>query len=431
MFSLFLLICLHYIYTGEIVYHPLPMGASAKIILYTSKTYTGNIHPVLLRVIIDRKVVNYNCKNLKCKSDQWDSEKNLFKKEFQNFKLANQNLHTVLGTAEKILLNLQDEKPNFTHADFKRQFIKKEKRIFLFKYMDEIIIRLKDAGHIGNSETYQTTRNVLFKFFNETDLELSEITNKNIAVFIEHCQSKKLKPNSINNYLRTLRAVYNRAIKEEGYEYYPFKNFNWKPLKNKTQKRAISKDHIKSIINFECEPGTPLFHARQYFTFMYLTYGLNFSDLAKIQESNIIRTNEVTLLVYNRSKGGKLYEIPLNDKALEILDYYRNLNQESIYIFPILNENIHATPEQIKTRIKTALKVLNSDLRNIAGECKIPGKISSYVSRHTFASVLAKSGTSVFTIGEMMGHSDVRTTQIYLKELDYSEKIEASKNLMD
>jgi hypothetical protein len=265
------------------------MGASAKILLFKSRKYLDKTHPVYLQVVIDGKPMYFSVgNNLKCNEDQWDFAKGIFKKNFDNYREANRNLHTAIGQAEKILIDLQFEKPNFTHADFKRLFVKKDKRIYLFKYTDEIIQRLKEAGHIGNAETYQTTRNVLYNFFEEKELELTDISIKNIQMFIEHCQSKNLKPNSINNYLRTLRAVFNRAIKEEGIEYYPFKNFNWKPLKNKTEKRAISKDHIKSIIDFKCDQGTPLFHAKQYFTFMYLCYGLNFSDLAKLQESNII-----------------------------------------------------------------------------------------------------------------------------------------------
>ncbi|HZK61066.1 MAG TPA: tyrosine-type recombinase/integrase, partial [Anaerovoracaceae bacterium] len=74
--------------------------------------------------------------------------------------------------------------------------------------------------------------------------------------------------------------------------------------------------------------------------------------------------------------------------------------------------------------------MFNTDLRTIAGKLKINRHITSYVSRHSFASVLAKAGTNLWTIGEMLGHSDLKTTQIYLKELDYSEKIKASQQLI-
>ena len=407
------------------------MSSSAKILLYTSKTYKDGKHPVLLRIVIDRKPMYFNIgSNLKCIPDLWDPAKCEFRNKFPNHKEANRNIHAALSSAEAILINLQYENPHFSHADFKLLFGKKFKRIYLFKYMDELILRKQQAGKVGSAEIYKSTRKILFKYFGK-EIELSDLNVKNLTMFIEYCQNKGHKPNSIGFHLSTIRAVFNKAIKEEGYEYYPFKGFSWKPLINKTQKRAISKSDMKRIMTYEDEPGTDLYNASRFFAFMYLTYGLNYSDMAKIEEANIKKENNLSILTYERSKGGKLYQIPLCIEAIEILDYYRGKNQDSKYIFPILNEHIHATPQQIKHRIKNMLNKYNTDLGTIAGKLKITEKVTSYVARHTFASVLAKSGTSIFTISEMMGHSKLTTTQIYLKELDHTDKITASKNLMN
>lgn len=407
------------------------MGASAKIVLFKSKTYKDGKHPVLLRIVIDRKPKYYSVgSNLKCYIEQWEESEAIFNKTFPNFKLANSNIRSFFNNADKILIKLQEENPNFSHSDFERLFVKKEGKLFLFKYMETIVQRQKSAGKIGNSLAYSGTKGALQNFFGK-DLEMTEINSKNLQMFIEHCQGKNLKPNTIGYYLRTLRAVYNKAINEESFTYYPFKKFNWKPLRNKTQKRAISKEDVNRFMNFDAEPGTGLFHARQLFSFMYLCYGLNFADLAKLEEPNIYQLGNLHIMKYERSKGGKLYDIPLNDEALKILNYYRANNKGSKYIFPVLDKDIHVTPEQIKTRIKTALKKLNADLKTIGNKLEIPSKITSYVSRHTFASVLVKAGTNFFTISEMMGHSDLQTTKIYIQDLDFTEKIEASKNLMN
>ncbi|MBN1820245.1 MAG: site-specific integrase [Prolixibacteraceae bacterium] len=408
------------------------MAASAKILLYKSKTYKNGKHPVLLRIVINRKVKYYNIgSNLKCLPAQWDEKENIFNKKFPNYQEANRNIRLKLGKADKILINLEDKNENFTLSDFDREFAKANIKIYLLEYIDTIIKRQKKAGKIGNSMAYSATKSALKGFF-DGDVDMRDIDIKKLQLFIEHCQGKDLKPNTIGYYLRTLRAVYNKAIKEEGFEYYPFKGLDWKHLKNKTQKRAISKEDMIRIMNFEVEPESDLFHARQMFSFMYLTYGLNFADLSKLTENNIHKIDGIQILKYNRSKGGKLYEIPLNDEAFKILNYYLKYNTLSKkYIFPVLNENFHKTPTQIKTRIKTALKKLNSDLKIIGEHLEIPSKLTSYVSRHTFASVLVKAGTDLFTIGEMMGHSDLQTTKIYLQDLDYTEKIEASKKLTD
>ena len=115
------------------------MSSSAKILLYTSKTYKDGKHPVLLRIVIDRKPMYFNVgSNLKCIPDLWDPAKCEFKKKFPNYQEANRNLHSALKDAEAILINLQYENPNFSHSDFKLLFGKKYKRIYLFKYLDDL-----------------------------------------------------------------------------------------------------------------------------------------------------------------------------------------------------------------------------------------------------------------------------------------------------
>jgi site-specific recombinase XerD len=202
-------------------------------------------------------------------------------------------------------------------------------------------------------------------------------------------------------------------------------------LKNKTIKRAISKEDILKLINYDAEVGTYRYDAIKMFTFMYLTYGLNFADLSKLKESNLMVLKETYILTYNRSKGGKLYEIPLSEIPINILNYYYALRDETGYLFPVLHKDIHISPTQVKTRIKTALKKFNAEIKLVAQELMIQEKVTSYVSRHTFASVLAKEGESLYTISEMMGHSDLKTTQVYLKELDYSGKIAAGRKLLE
>lgn len=407
------------------------MSSSAKIVLYKSKTLSDGNHPVMLRVTIDRKPKYYSIGNqFKCKEGQWNKKNNEFNKKFPNHEKANKEIFNELSKANGIFIDLKDV-PNYNHHDFNKKYTRKTQRIYLLDYFKQIIERLENAGKAGNAEVYKTARNKFKDFFNDDEsLELSNITSKELSLFIEKCSGKGLKPNSIGNYLRTLRALYKTAIREEGYEYYPFNNFDWSRLKNKTSKRAITKEDILKIINYKVEEGTSYFDVVMMFSFMYLAYGLNFSDLAKIKSSNIVKSDDILILEYNRSKGGKLYQIPLNSRAKLIVDYYQKKTDGSGYLFPVLHRDQHITEQQIKTRIKTALKKFNSDLQEIASSVEIEGKVTSYVARHSFASVLSRQGENIVTISEMLGHSDLSTTQIYLKELSYQEKIDAGDKLL-
>lgn len=405
--------------------------ASLKIILYeTGKLKDGRI-PIMLRLIIDRKSKYYSPgTTLKCFKEQWDNEQKEFRKNFQNYKKANRNIHAFFNKAEDIILELEKENKTFTHDEFEKLFFNEEKRLFVLSYFEEQIKRMENTGNIGNATVYNTCKRKLKAFFNK-DLEIHELTPKNLKLFIENCEKDELKPNSINNYLRTLRALCNKAIKEEGIKYYPFKSFNWKPYKNETKKLAISKSDMMKINKYEAPEGTSVFNSIKYFTFSYHTYGLNFRDLVKLTRENITEINGQKFLEYFRSKTGKLYEIPLAKPAQDILDYYINTYPGQKYIFPILHEEIHDSPKKIFTRSQTALKIFNDDIKKVATELGITGKITSYVARHTFATVLYKEKESVSMIGEMMGHSSPITTMTYLKRFDPSEKIEASKKLTE
>jgi integrase len=232
-------------------------------------------------------------------------------------------------------------------------------------------------------------------------------------------------------WLRTLRALYNRARKEEKFEHYPFKDYDWSRLNTETEKRAISKEDVMKIVNYDIPADHPLADAKYIFTFSYLTYGTNFSDIAKMTRKNIIQKGDIYILRYNRSKGGKLYEIPLNKGAVDIIKFYQDLNPKGKYIFPILDENIHNTPEKIKTRIKTALKKFNRELNNIAEGVGIKEHLTSYVARHSFATILKKENIPISVISEMLGHQSELTTKTYLDSFEYDTKIDASNKLLD
>ncbi|MBN2892734.1 MAG: site-specific integrase [Bacteroidales bacterium] len=269
-------------------------------------------------------------------------------KKFPNHEKANKEIFKALSKASDVKIDLKDNVPNYNISDFDRRFSEKKERIFLFDYFDEIIERYQNAGKAGNAEVYKTAKSKFFNFFQKDDnVELSDISVKVLNLFIEKSLGTGLKPSSIDNYLRTLRALYNKAIKEEGYEYYPFRNFDWSKLKNTSAKRAISKEDILKIINYKAELGTKEFNTINMFGFMYLTYGLNFSDLAKIKTTNIIPVGKNQILEYNRSKAGKLYQIPLNDRAQSILDYYMSQNVDTGYVFPVLHQEIQITSQQI------------------------------------------------------------------------------------
>lgn len=235
-----------------------------------------------------------------------------------------------------------------------------------------------------------------------------------------------MEDNTIGIRFRTLRAVYNLALTEGlvKTDLYPFKKYKVSKLHKETAKRAITKEQVKQVIEYDVSEVR--FYKKlavDMFTFSYLMGGINFTDMAFLTDKNI----DGGRMVYVRQKTKKLIILPLQEKAVEIMNRYRSPQRK--YIFPIL-DNRERTPRQIRNRIYDVLANVNGHLNDIGKELGIELKISSYTARHSYATVLKRSGVSTSIISESLGHSSERITQIYLDSFDNEQVDEAMKNLL-
>ena len=120
----------------------------------------------------------------------------------------------------------------------------------------------------------------------------------------------------------------------------------------------------------------------------------------------------------------------LPDALVILKKYMKEEATKDDYIFPILDKQIHITKQQQYNRILKARRKINKNLKIIGKELNINIQITTYVARHTFATVLKRSGVNIGIISESLGHSDLKTTQIYLDSFENSEIDAAMKNLL-
>jgi site-specific recombinase XerD len=230
-------------------------------------------------------------------------------------------------------------------------------------------------------------------------------------------------------FFRTLRSAYNKAIDAKCAKKaaYPFNDFKVSKFNVKTKKRAIPKQSIKQIMELDLSRESEYMQlSRDLFIFSYLCGGINFTDMANLKYSNI---NE-DKLVYIRQKTHKEVFIPLCPDASVIIDKYKNTAHSTVYIFPILNEKVHISETQKYNRKKKVLLNVNDCLKTISEKIGSKVILTTYVARHSFATVLKKSGVSTEMISETLGHSDIATTQIYLDSFENEQIGEAFKNLL-
>ena len=159
------------------------------------------------------------------------------------------------------------------------------------------------------------------------------------------------------------------------------------------------------------------------FAFSYLMGGINFVDMAHLTRDNIIDSR----LVYNRQKTGKLIKLPLQEKAVAIINFY--YDEQRKYLFPILFAS-HKTDIQKRYRIHDVIADVNKHLNQIGKELHLPIELTTYVARHSFATVLKRAGVNTSLICESLGHSSEKVTQIYLDSFENSQIDEALKNLL-
>lgn len=361
----------------------------------------------------------------------WDSKKNKLRPNCPDREYLDNIITEKLSKYQKQILEFQTIAKEYSINQLIESVERPTKNISISNYLNSIIENLTKENRIGNATHYQALYNSLERFTKINQLQFVDIDVPFLNKYETHLRSIGNKNNSISIKMRTLKAVYNKAVKDNVVkkDYYPFNEYNVSKLKDSTPKRSILKEDIQKIISLDVKtiskrPQSLLQFSKDLFLFSYLSCGINMVDMAHLKRSNIISNR----IVYKRHKTGKQISFLLQPYALEIMQRYENCNND--YIFPILDDSIHTTAEQKFRRIKKVTYVANKNLKKIGESINLSIPLTTYCARHSFATILKRSGINVAIISEALGHSDLKTTQIYLDSFENSQIDEAMKNLL-
>lgn len=319
-------------------------------------------------------------------------------------------------------LNEKEELNYLSISQIKNKITKKVTVNSFFEYSNSIIEDLKKVERYGNANSYYAITKILKKFNNGNDLKFNEVNYEFLKKFEQFHYSRGNSTNGLAVYMKTIRAIYNKAIKSGlvSKESYPFVNYKIKTTP--TEKRALDINSIKAIMLLQLDESDNLFHFRNYFLASYMLYGVSFIDLAFLKLENIIDNR----IKFFRSKTSKPYDIKITTQLKVILDFYTKDKEKSDFIFPIIKRD---TYELQYKDVLWARKVYNKGLKQIAEKCSIEQRLTSYVSRHSFATQAMLQDVPLLAISAMLGHNHLTTTQIYLKSLpsevldDYNKKL--------
>jgi integrase len=387
-----------------------------KIVCYKSKILANGEHPLMLRITQNKKI-KYRSIGISCHPDLWDAKKNKPKKDHPNKDLIIAIIKEKELEYSTALLEFKKEKKDFTPETLilRTEDPQLERRT-VFQFFDEIIQRMIISKQVGNANVYKQTKNSFTTFRKGKDLLFNEMTVSMIENYKAWMKGNGNMDTAVSVRLRTLRALFNKAIKENFVKKsdYPFDKISFSDLKLDTRKRAITKQEIEKIKNLNIEPGSTIYEARQYFMFSYYGFGINFIDIAQLKWSDITDNR----IYYERSKTGKELNFKLLEYAQEIIEYWKPLTGKNDYVFPILNSNTHITPTQILNRVNKVIGRVNRDLKEIGRKAGIKTPLTTYVARHTSATVLKHNGTATAVISEALGHKSEAVTKTYLKSFD-------------
>jgi len=389
--------------------------ASIKTVLYLQKTLKDKTHPIMLQIIHDRKVRKIAL-GYSVEPEFWDDVKGRVNNKHQNSKSLNSLISQKIGDAEKEKIRLEAEQSTFSIDELLNRIKKTKPKTSFIEYTENLVAEMMKARKIGNANIYQYALNFVKSSSNKPDILFTEIDFHFLkSLETLHFSRKGNTVNGLSVYMRTIRAIFNRAIHDGiiDQKYYPFSEYKIKS--NKTMKRAISKDDLSKIKDIELIEGTEIWHARSYFLFSFYMIGMSWVDLANLKVSNINGDR----IYYKRAKTGKEYSIKINENISDILSYYCERKKPDDFIFPIIKRQ-GVLIERYKD-IKNALKTYNKYLKEIALKTGITSNMTSYVSRHSWASIANFSGVPIGIIKEGMGHDDIKTTQTYLADFNYSD----------
>lgn len=368
----------------------------------------------IVYLITHRRTVRQITTEYKVFSDEWDEKQSrlvIIHKygRAEIVRTISRRIHRDIERLNSIIDNLDRKSYEYSSDDIISEFKNTDNAKTLFGFMEDVIGRLYQLEHIGTAKNYHAALGSFKRFRGDEDITLEAIDQIMIEDYQEYLKSTGLSSNSISFYMRILRAVYNRAVEQELTK-------DCKPFRmvftgtEKTLKRAISINDIKRIKNLDLSLKPNIEFARDIFLFLFFCRGMSFIDAAFLRKTDV--RNGV--LTYRRHKTNQVLRIKIINPIKELIDRYSD--KSSPYLLPIID----CSAADERKQYETALRRINNTLKIIADMVKLPVTLTTYVSRHSWATIAKSKNVPVNVISDALGHESIATTQIYLASIDAS-----------
>ena len=405
------------------------MNAKISVTCYKSKILSNGEAPLMVKITKNGKR-SLKTLGVSLNPKYWDFDRDRPKSNCPNRTHIVSIITNALQKYQSIQLDMEARNENYSVSEILADTSAKKGQVTLEDFLTSHIQQLRDNGKVGNSYAYLNLRTTLHNFHGKKLNFLFNVVDVSFCNKFEAWMRKnQFEDTTMHYYFRTLRATYNKAIEAKcaDREKSPFVEYKLSRFSTKTKKRALSKESVKKILKMDCSTMSEKARlAHDVFTFSYYCGGISLVDVANLTLDNIIDGR----LIYERQKTHGMINLVMLDEAKAIIERYSTYQKRAGYLFPILDNRKHITPMQKFNRVRKLCHQINKELHGLAKELGIQEDVTTYVARHSFATVLKKSGVNIGIISQALGHQDIKTTQIYLSEFDNEQVDSALKNLL-
>ncbi len=391
-----------------------------KLRLSSDKSMEGR----LFYQIIHRRIARQIRTKYKLYQDEWDHNISAIRPLSALKEERRAYLETVITNVAKekeelcmIIKEFDNNGTEYTSDNVIQRYSMRFSQSGIISFSREVILQLNQIGKPNTAERYAIIINSFKKFLNGNDITLDEINQALMIRYENFLKSKGLCSNTTSFYMRGLRAIYYRAV-DKGYtsSRTPFKHV-YTGI-GKTVKRAVPLSIVRKIRNMDLKGLPELDFARDIFMFSFYTRGMSFIDIAYLKKKNLNNG----ILRYNRQKTGQPLAIRWENEMQEIVEKYDN---QSEYMLPIISN-----PDNKRKCYKSAAHRINNNLKKIGSILGLGIPLTTYVARHSWASIAKSKNIPVTTISDAMGHDSEKTTRIYLASLDTSDVDNANSSII-
>lgn len=385
------------------------MQLTFKIVLDKRYQKQNGTYPLKLRVYESGKYKEVAL-TISLSENEWCEKAQLATKKCSLYKEYNTKLIETKAKVQKLIIEAENLPWRSEPTDILSRLnsSSKTERTTFFSYGYTLIEKLIKTGKVGNANTYECAINKLKVFIENDNLYFEQLTYKVLEDFSDYLLQNGIRVNTVSVYLRQIRAVYNRAIKEGivDSKYYPFRNLKIK--KEATINRTLTLNELNLLFTTKLDCNNSIHFWRNIFVLSFCLRGINLADLLTLRKENL-KNGQIT---YKRMKTGKIYCIGLNDTINAILQGFPANNSNGL-LLPVLKQT--NDPVKLKKDIHQAVKTCNKYMNILGKEVGLTTRISSYYARYSWANVAKSLGYSKDVIAEALGHEyGNRVTGIYL-----------------